>query len=50
MNKEEQAAVYERAKQYAEERMNDMPDLYKANFVRDAIYCAYLEGAGIRTK
>ena len=50
MTAEEQLEVYNKAKQYAKKRMEGMPDTYKATFVRDAIYCAYLEGAGIRTK
>lgn len=50
MTQEEQLAIQAKAKEYAEWRTEQLPDFIKSNVVRDALYCAYLEGAGIRTK
>jgi hypothetical protein len=50
MTIEEQLKVQAKAKEYAEWRNEQLPDFIKSNVVRDALYCAYLEGAGIRTK
>lgn len=50
MTEIEQLAIQEKAKEYAERRNEEMPDFIKSNLVRDALYCAYLEGAGIRTR
>lgn len=50
MTPEEQLAIQAKAKEYAECRTEQLPDFIKLNLVRDALYCAYLEGAGIRTK
>lgn len=50
MTPEEQLAIQEKAKEYAEWRTEQLPDFIKSNLVRDALYCAYLEGVGIRTK
>lgn len=50
MTEEEMLSIMGKAKQYAEWRTEQLPDFIKCNLVRDALYCAYLEGAGIRTK
>ena len=50
MTQEEQLAIQAKAKEYAEWRTEQLPDFIKSNLVRDALYCAYLEGVGIRTK
>ena len=50
MTEKEILNIYDKAEKYTENRMKDMPERFKANFIRNALYCAYLEGAGIRTK
>ena len=50
MKDKEQLEIQVKAKEYAEWRTEQLPDFIKSNLVRDALYCAYLEGAGIRTK
>ena len=50
MTDKEQLDIQAKAKEYAEKRTDEMPDFIKSNLVRDALYCAYLEGAGIRTR
>ena len=50
MTAEEQLDIQAKAKEYAEWRTEQLPDFIKSNLVQDALYCAYLEGAGIRTK
>ena len=48
LTSDKQLELYKKAKEYTDKRMAEMPPLNKANHVRDAIYSAYLIGAGIR--
>ena len=50
MTDKEELAIQAKAKEYAEWRTEQLPDFIKSILVRDALYCAYLEGAGIRTR
>lgn len=49
MTKEEQLKVIDKAHAWADKRVRELPSYLQAQVVEDALYCAYLEGAGIRT-
>lgn len=50
MTDKEQLEIMYKARKWADERFAVLPERSKFQAVLDALYCAYLEGAGIRTK
>ena len=50
MTEQEQLKIMDKARKWADERFATLPEWSKFQAVLDALYCAYLEGAGIRTK
>ncbi len=44
MKPEELLGWMDKASVYANQYFKDAPELSKANWVRDALYCAYLKG------
>ena len=49
MTEQEQLIVMDKARKWADKRVSELPSYLQAQCVEDAIYCAYLEGSGIRT-
>lgn len=49
MTEQEQLTVIDKARKWADKRVRELPCYLQAQCIEDAIYCAYLEGAGIRT-
>ena len=49
MTQQEQLKVIDKARAWADKRVRELPSYLQAQVIEDAIYCAYLEGAGIRT-
>ena len=49
MTAEEQLNIMDKARQWADKRVRELPSYLQAQCIEDALYCAYLEGAGIRT-
>ena len=45
----EQLEIMDKARKWADARFTLLPEWGKSQAVLDALYCAYLEGAGIRT-
>lgn len=50
MTEKEQLEIMDKARKWADERFKTLPEWSKFQAVLDALYCAYLEGAGIRTR
>lgn len=49
MNETERLIIMDQAREYANDQVAKMEPRFQATFIRDALYCAYLRGAGIRT-
>lgn len=49
MTEQEQLKVMDKARTWADKRVRELPAYLQAQVIEDALYCAYLEGAGIRT-
>lgn len=49
MTEQEQLNVMDKARAWADKRVRELPPYLQAKCIEDALYCAYLEGAGIRT-
>lgn len=49
MTEKEKLEIMDKARAWAEKRFAELPEWSKFQAVLDALYCAYLEGAGIRT-
>ena len=49
MTEKEQLEIMDKARKWADTRFALLPEWGKSQAVLDALYCAYLEGAGIRT-
>lgn len=50
MTEQEQINVMDKALKWADKRVRELPPYLQAQVIEDALYCAYLEGAGIRTQ
>jgi len=50
MTEKEQLEIMDKARKWADERFALLPQWAKFQAVLDALYCAYLEGAGIKTR
>ena len=50
MTAEQQLQIMDKARKWADQRVRELPSYLQAQVIEDALYCAYLEGAGIRTK
>ena len=49
MTEKEQLSTMDKARKWADKRVRELPSYLQAQVIEDALYCAYLEGAGIRT-
>ena len=49
MTEQEILACYDKAKEYAEKRTEETPNIISRRVFKEALFFAYLAGAGIRT-
>lgn len=49
MTDKEKLEIMDKARKWADKRFKELPQWSQFQAVLDALYCAYLEGAGIRT-